>query len=51
MADGAEISLQPFRDVLVQTRLIVAGGCGPDDFHEIISSGRSDLVAFGRYFV
>lgn len=51
MGLGQAASLQPFRDVLVNTKIIVAGGFGPDNYEESISSGVGDLVAFGRFFV
>ncbi|OCF36050.1 hypothetical protein I316_01922 [Kwoniella heveanensis BCC8398] len=44
------ISLQPFREVLGSTPLMVAGGYGPDNLHEGIQKGEHDLVAFGRYY-
>ncbi|WVQ94021.1 hypothetical protein IAU59_001099 [Kwoniella sp. CBS 9459] len=45
------LSLQPFREVLGGTPLMVAGGYGPDNLHEGIQRGDHDLVAFGRYYV
>lgn len=51
MGEEGEMTLRPFRTALGQTRLILAGGCKPDDFERSISSGTCDLVAFGRFFV
>ncbi|WRT68114.1 uncharacterized protein IL334_005089 [Kwoniella shivajii] len=51
MSINGEISLKPFRKALGSTPLMTAGGFGPDNLHEGIKNGTSDLVAFGRYFV
>jgi 2,4-dienoyl-CoA reductase-like NADH-dependent reductase (Old Yellow Enzyme family) len=51
MGDGREVSLAPFREALGTTKLIVAGGYGPDNFQQGIETGDHDLVAFGRFFV
>ncbi|WVF66406.1 hypothetical protein IAT40_001146 [Kwoniella sp. CBS 6097] len=44
-------SLRPFRKVLGDTPLMVAGGYGPDNLHVGTQRGEHDLVAFGRYYV
>jgi len=51
MSIRQDISLQPFQQALGSTKMLSAGGYGPDNFAETISSGASDLVAFGRYFM
>lgn len=51
MSVSKDISLQPFKRVLGSTKMLSAGGFGPDNYAETISSGASDLVAFGRYFM
>jgi len=51
MSISQDISLQPFQQALGSTKLLSAGGYGPDNFAKTISSGASDLVAFGRYFM
>jgi len=51
MSISQDISLQPFKQALGSTKLLSAGGYGPDNFAKTISSGASDLVAFGRYFM
>lgn len=49
--DGNEMSLAPFRAALGATKVIVAGGYGPDNFQHGIEKGTHDMVAFGRFFV
>jgi hypothetical protein len=51
MALGQDMSLEPFRRALGSTKLLSAGGYGPDDYGKAIEGGTSDLVAFGRYFM
>jgi 2,4-dienoyl-CoA reductase-like NADH-dependent reductase (Old Yellow Enzyme family) len=51
LSAGNEMSLAPFREALGSTKVIVAGGYGPDNFSQGIESGAHDLVAFGRFFV
>ncbi len=45
------LSLSPFREALGSTKVISAGGFGPDNYQEGLSTGAYDLVAFGRLFV
>ena len=44
-------SLAPFRKALGSTKLLAAGGFGPDNFATGIEDGSHDLVAMGRYFM
>lgn len=49
--DPEDISLAPFRKALGPTKLLAAGGFGPENFAEGIDKGEHDLVAMGRYFM
>ena len=51
MSVSQDISLQPFQRALGSTKMLSAGGYGPDNYAETISSGACDLIAFGRYFM
>jgi 2,4-dienoyl-CoA reductase-like NADH-dependent reductase (Old Yellow Enzyme family) len=51
MSVGQNISLEPFKRALGSTKLLSAGGYGPDNYANVVSAGTSDLVAFGRYFM
>jgi hypothetical protein len=44
-------TLAPFRAALGETRLLAAGGFGPENYAEGIEDGSHDLVAMGRYFM
>ena len=45
------MSLAPFRKALGSTKLLAAGGFGPENYRQGIEDGSHDLVAMGRYFM